>query len=178
MLEVLIKKIFGDPSEKRLKQYQKELASIRELESDISEKYPSVESIQSRMKELRSSFSGLDYRKAEDYEEIRKRLNEAKHEVFALHRRACSLIAGQTFTLEDGRETVWNMVPYDVQLLGALALHDGNISEMRTGEGKTLVATIAASLNAIAGYPVHIVTVNDYLAQRDAAEMGIIYRTL
>jgi preprotein translocase subunit SecA len=70
------------------------------------------------------------------------------------------------------------MIPYDVQLLGALALHDGNISEMRTGEGKTLVATIAASLNAVAGYPVHIVTVNDYLAERDAAEMRVIYEAL
>ena len=70
------------------------------------------------------------------------------------------------------------MVPYDVQLVGALALHDGSIAEMRTGEGKTLVATIAAYLNALAGLPVHVVTVNDYLAKRDALEMGVIYRTL
>jgi preprotein translocase subunit SecA len=98
--------------------------------------------------------------------------------MFALHRKAASLIVGKTFTLSDGREIVWNMIPYDVQLLGALALHDGNISEMRTGEGKTLVATIAASLNAVAGYPVHIVTVNDYLAERDAAEMRVIYEAL
>lgn len=67
------------------------------------------------------------------------------------------------------------MVPYDVQLIGALALLDGNISEMRTGEGKTLVATIAAFTGALTGYPVHVVTVNDYLARRDSEEMGIIY---
>lgn len=70
------------------------------------------------------------------------------------------------------------MIPYDVQLIGAMALNDGNIAEMRTGEGKTLVATIAAYLNALVGIPVHIVTVNDYLARRDASEMGIIYNTL
>jgi preprotein translocase subunit SecA len=120
----------------------------------------------------------LDFKKPEDYARIRNGLEEIKHEVFALHRRASELICGQTFTLADGREIVWNMIPYDVQLVGALSLHDGNISEMRTGEGKTLVATIAASLNAIAGYPVHIVTVNDYLAKRDSMEMGIIYGAL
>ena len=65
----------------------------------------------------------------------------------------------------------WNMIPYDVQIIGALALHDGNIAEMRTGEGKTLVATIAAYLNALCGFSVHIVTVNDYLARRDSKEM-------
>ncbi len=72
----------------------------------------------------------------------------------------------------------WNMIPYDVQIIGALALHDGNIAEMRTGEGKTLVATLAAYLNALVGTGVHVVTVNDYLARRDAKEMGIIYETL
>jgi preprotein translocase subunit SecA len=70
------------------------------------------------------------------------------------------------------------MVPYDVQIIGAMALIDGNIAEMRTGEGKTFVATIASSLAAIAGYPVHIVTVNDYLASRDRAEMRPIYEAL
>jgi len=70
------------------------------------------------------------------------------------------------------------MIPFDVQLSGALALHEGNIAEMKTGEGKTLVATLAAYLNALAGFPVHIVTVNDYLAKRDSQEMGIIYGTL
>lgn len=70
------------------------------------------------------------------------------------------------------------MIPYDVQLVGAIALDEGNISEMKTGEGKTLVATIAAYLNAVSGEPVHVVTVNEYLATRDAKEMGVIYGTL
>jgi preprotein translocase subunit SecA len=63
------------------------------------------------------------------------------------------------------------MIPYDVQLIGAMTLHDSQVAEMRTGEGKTLVATIAAYLNALVPASVHIVTVNDYLARRDAAEM-------
>lgn len=63
------------------------------------------------------------------------------------------------------------MIPFDVQLVGALTLNGGNIPEMRTGEGKTLVATIAAYLNALSGDPVHVVTVNEYLSRRDAGEM-------
>ena len=70
------------------------------------------------------------------------------------------------------------MLPYDVQIIGGLALHDGNISEMKTGEGKTLVATFAAYLNALSGNSVHIVTVNDYLAERDSQEMGVLYAAL
>src|SRR5262249_49777754 len=71
-----------------------------------------------------------------------------------------------------------NMRHFDVQLIGGIALHNGKIAEMRTGEGKTLVATLPAYLNALAGQGVHIVTVNDYLAQRDADWMGKIYRFL
>lgn len=104
-------------------------------------------------------------------------MNEIKHKAIALHRRACEIINGQTFDFGE-EKIIWNMIPYDVQILGALALNDGNIAEMRTGEGKTLVATIAAYLNALVGFPVHIVTVNDYLARRDAKEMSIIYNTL
>lgn len=70
------------------------------------------------------------------------------------------------------------MIPFDVQLVGALTLNGGNIPEMRTGEGKTLVATLAAYLNALSGDPVHVVTVNEYLSRRDAGEMSIIYGAL
>ena len=77
---------------------------------------------------------------------------------------------GQELPVKDSTE-VWNMVPYDVQLIGGIILHQGNIAEMRTGEGKTLVATLPAYLNALTGKGVHIVTVNDYLASRDAEWM-------
>ena len=75
-----------------------------------------------------------------------------------------------------GNEMIWNMVHYDVQLIGGVALHKGNIAEMATGEGKTLVATLPVFLNALAGQGVHIVTVNDYLAKRDSEWMGPIYQ--
>ena len=77
-----------------------------------------------------------------------------------------------------GQPIIWDMVPYDVQLIGAVVLHTGKVAEMKTGEGKTLVATMPIYLNALAGRGVHIVTVNDYLAQRDAEWMGKIYERL
>ncbi len=77
-----------------------------------------------------------------------------------------------------GNEVHWNMVHYDVQLIGGISLHQGKIAEMATGEGKTLVATLPAYLNALTGKGVHVVTVNDYLASRDAEWMGHLYRWL
>lgn len=77
--------------------------------------------------------------------------------------------------LAAGNEVTWNMVHYDVQLIGGVVLHQGKIAEMATGEGKTLVATLPAYLNALAGQGVHIVTVNDYLARRDSEWMGPLY---
>ena len=71
-----------------------------------------------------------------------------------------------------------NMIPYDVQLLGAIILHKGKVAEMKTGEGKTLVATMPIYLNALTGRGVHVITVNDYLAQRDAEWIGEVYKRL
>ena len=130
------------------------------------------------MHDLRAKFVGLNYKNPADLKMIRAITQESKYEVFALHKRASELIMGQEYTLADGTQTTWRMIPYNVQIIGAMALIDGNIAEMRTGEGKTFVATIASSLAAIAGYPVHIVTVNDYLASRDRAEMHPIYEAL
>src|SRR5699024_11150589 len=80
--------------------------------------------------------------------------------------------------VREASKRVLNMHPYPVQLIGAIALHEGNIAEMKTGEGKTLASTMPAYLNAIAGKGVHIITVNDYLAERDATEMGQSYNFL
>ena len=77
-----------------------------------------------------------------------------------------------------GTPVSWNMIHYDVQLIGGMVLNEGSISEMGTGEGKTLVATLPAYLNAISGKRVHIVTVNDYLASRDAEWMGKVFSFL
>lgn len=170
-----ITKLFGDPSEKKLKIYKKDLEKIKEIEKKYRDEIKTISEVQAKTHEFQSKFEGLDL--DEDIKEIKERLNDIKHEALALHRRACEIIHGQVF--EFGEEKIeWNMIPYDVQVLGALALNDGNIAEMRTGEGKTLVATLAAYLNALVGHPVHVVTVNDYLARRDAKEMSIIYNTL
>ena len=81
-------------------------------------------------------------------------------------------------SLVRGQEVTWEMIPFDVQLIGGMVLHSGRIAEMATGEGKTLVATFPAYLNALTGRGVHVVTVNDYLAARDSEWMGEVYRFL
>jgi preprotein translocase subunit SecA len=98
-------------------------------------------------------------------------------EAFATVKEACRRLVGTEVPVKDSTE-IWAMVPYDVQLIGGMILHEGNIAEMRTGEGKTLVATLPAYLNALTGKGVHIVTVNDYLASRDAEWMWHLYRWL
>lgn len=170
--------LLPDSSTKRIKSYEKDLAAIKKIEAHYREVITSVDQVQAKTHEFQTRFSGLDIEDETDMVEIKKRLNDTKHEAFALHRRACELIYGQTFDFGNGHVVTWNMIPYDVQLIGGLTLHDNSIAEMRTGEGKTLVATLPAYLNALIGVGVHIVTVNDYLARRDAQEMGIIYQTL
>jgi preprotein translocase subunit SecA len=98
-------------------------------------------------------------------------------EAFAAVKQACRRMVGQSLPVKDTTQT-WDMVPYDVQLIGGIVLHQGKIAEMRTGEGKTLVATLPAYLNALTGNPVHVVTVNDYLASRDAEWMWHLYKWL
>ncbi len=174
----LLSLLFGDPSEKKLRHYQKELELIKQKEITLREEVKTIEQVQAKTHEFQALFSELNIDTPENEKKVREVLESIKHEAIALHRRACELIHGKTFTVAGTREIEWNMIPYDVQIIGALALHNGSIAEMRTGEGKTLVATIAAYLNALAGFSVHIVTVNDYLARRDAVEMGIIYAAL
>src|SRR5688500_4213876 len=98
-------------------------------------------------------------------------------EAFAVVKNAARRLCGRTFPVCDQPYT-WNMVHFDVQLLGGICLHRGMIAEMATGEGKTLVATLPLYLNALTGRGVHLVTTNDYLARRDAATMGALYRFL
>lgn len=106
------------------------------------------------------------------YEEI---LDEILPEAFAVVKDTCRRLIGKSYTVM-GSKVNWDMIPYDVQLMGGVVLHQGKIAEMGTGEGKTLVATLPIYLNALTGRGVHIVTVNDYLAQRDSEWMGEIYR--
>ncbi len=111
---------------------------------------------------------------AEVLETIEATLEEILPEAFAVVKEACRRLQGQTVEFA-GTSAEWNMVPYDVQLIGGISLHRGKVAEMQTGEGKTLVATMPMYLNALAGRGAHLVTVNTYLATRDAEWMGAIY---
>ena len=104
-------------------------------------------------------------------------LDDIMPEAFAVVKEACRRHLGTSWDVA-GIDTEWNMVHFDVQLIGGIALHEGKITEMATGEGKTLVATLPVYLNALEGKGVHVVTVNDYLAQRDRDWMGAIYEYL
>jgi preprotein translocase subunit SecA len=110
-------------------------------------------------------------------ETIAETLDELLPEAFATVREACRRLVGSR-VLVTGHELEWNMVPYDVQLMGGIELHLGRIAEMATGEGKTLVATLPLYLNALAGKGAHLVTVNSYLARRDSQWMGHVYSFL
>jgi len=104
-------------------------------------------------------------------------LDQILPEAFATVREACRRLMG-TKVMVTGREMVWDMVPYDVQLIGGIVLHRGRIAEMATGEGKTLVATLPLYLNALTGRGAHLVTVNNYLARRDSQWMGHVFTYL
>ncbi len=176
MIEKIIKAIFWDIDTKKIKKYTKEVQKIRELEK----KYESMtlEDIQTRNNEMKAAFQWLDFTKKEDSKSIHDGLESIKHEAAALWISACKLLAWKTHTSSSGKEMSWDIVPYDVQIIGGLSIHDGSVAEMRTWEWKTLVATFPAYLNALTWNTVHIVTVNDYLASRDAEEMGILYNAL
>jgi preprotein translocase subunit SecA len=106
-------------------------------------------------------------------------LDQLLPEAFAAVKNACRRLAERKHkSIVRGQEVVWEMIPFDVQLIGGMVLHSGRIAEMATGEGKTLVATFPAYLNALTGRGVHVVTVNDYLAARDSEWMGEVYRFL
>ena len=115
--------------------------------------------------------------------EFKKRITEGESleellpEAFAVVKQACKRLCWTTCMVK-GTELVWNMIPYDVQLIGGIILHQWKIAEMKTGEGKTLVAVAPVYLNALAGNGVHVVTVNDYLASRDSEWMGHVYQWL
>jgi len=150
MISNILTRIFGSRNERLLKQYSEAVRAINALE-------PAMAALPDDA--LRAKTAELKQKVADGAE-----LDDVLPEAFAVVREA-------------GKRTL-NMRHFDVQLIGGIALHNGKIAEMRTGEGKTLVATLPAYLNALTGKGVHVVTVNDYLAQRDADWMGRIYRFL
>lgn len=176
MIEQLIKKIFGDPSEKKVQEITKLIQKIHAAEKKYEDF--SLDDVKNKTAEFKSKFEGLDFQNENDSEKIKSILDEIKIDAFAIHKTACKIMNGNSYETTNGETLEWNMIPYDVQLIGGLAIHSGAISEMKTGEWKTLVATLPAYLNALTGNTVQVVTVNDYLAKRDADEMWVLYRNL
>ena len=176
MIEEIIKAIFWDPSEKKVKQLTKVLTKIKEFEK--SQENYTLDDVKKKTQEFKELFVWLDINSKEDSKKIKDILESIKAEAFALVKTKAKLLYGKEFELRDGRTMTWNMIHYDVQFIWGLAIHEGAIAEMKTWEWKTLVATLPAYLNALTGYSVHIVTVNDYLANRDWAEMWVLYDAL
>ena len=147
----IVKKIIGTQNDRIIKKYQSRVKKINALES----KYEKMSD-----EELKSAFDSFK----SEVNDGKKTLDDVLYDVFAITREVSKRTTG--------------MRHFDVQMIGGMVLHDGNIAEMKTGEGKTLVATLAVVLNAMTGEGVHVVTVNDYLARRDATEMSAIYNFL
>ena len=124
--------------------------------------------------DVRLKIEALEKEEKEKTEEV---LREILPEAFAVVKETCCRLVGKSWKVVE-QDTVWDMVPFDVQLMGAAVLHEGKIAEMATGEGKTLAATMPLYLNALVGKGAHLVTVNDYLARRDCEWMGEIYQFL
>ena len=152
----LLKKIFN-VNKKHLKKLHDRAIQIDALKDDIAKL--SDDELKNKTKEFQSKLAGIENR-----EEQNEVLDSILNEAFAVCREAAKRVLHQ--------------FPYVVQIMGALAIHDGDIAEMKTGEGKTLTATMAVYTNALTGRGVHVVTVNEYLAHRDAEWMGEIYRFL
>ncbi len=143
-----------------------EAENLRSKLADLNTDHTEFEDIHARLKEIRK----------EEYEAIQSVLNEILPEAFAVVKETCRRLSERKHVYEVvGHSLTWDMTPYDVQLIGGIVLHEGKISEMATGEGKTLVAVAPLYLNALSGKGVHLVTVNDYLARRDSEWMKPVF---
>src|SRR6201984_1088999 len=147
MIGAVLRKVFGSSNERRIKSYRPRVDAINALEKELESL--SDEALRARTEEFKRQLADG------------KTLDDLLVPAFATVREAAKRTLGQRH--------------FDVQLIGGMVLHEGRIAEMKTGEGKTLVATLPVYLNALAGRGVHVVTVNDYLAKRDAEWMGQIY---
>ncbi len=190
MISNLINSVFGSRSDREIKLLYPIVDEINQLaeklknKSDEELKQRTVElmdDIQSSREEAeskaRDEISDKDEAKNFILRSEQKKLDSILPEAFSMVKETCRRMCGSSWKVV-GRELSWDMVPYDVQIIGGIILHRGNVAEMKTGEGKTLVAAFPIFLNALTNRGVHLVTVNDYLAQRDAEWMGEVYKRL
>ena len=186
---MVLAKLFGTKSDREVKKLSPTIERINQLYESMSSK--TDEDLVNRTNELRKfiisarkekqeSLSGTMDKQQKASEILKAEqgaLGLVMEEAFAMVKDTSRRMCGSSWRVS-GQEINWEMIPYDVQLLGAITLHNGKVAEMKTGEGKTLVATMPIYLNALTGRGVHVITVNDYLAQRDAEWMGEVYRRL
>ena len=183
-------KIFGTKSDREIKKILPIVNQVNQFYDTLKDK--DISYLQSRTKELqviiKKSIEEQESKKLaniDDSKELKKIRSQITNNVlehhliesFALVKHACRLLYDEEWEVV-GQKIKWEMIPYDEQIIGGVVLHQGKISEMKTGEGKTLVATFPIYLNALSGRGVHVITVNDYLAQRDAEWMGKVFETL
>jgi preprotein translocase subunit SecA len=170
MANLVLKAILGSKN-------QREVRRLRPLVSRINELEEQYQKLSDEEVSAKSLGWKSDLAKIDDPEELAHRLDELLPEAFALVKNVARRLWDKTWPVCD-QPVTWNMIHFDVQMMGGIALHQGRIAEMATGEGKTLVATCPLYLNALSGRGVHLVTVNDYLARRDAEWMGEVYKFL
>ena len=203
MLEKILRSLFGDKSSKEIKKYLPLVDEINEIceglqeysDDQLRDRISEIkDEIRTKLQPLREELAELEQSYREEAEEserpridnnidrtrkelkalTKSTLDDYLPEVYAIIKDTCRRLLGHKYDVR-GHEVEWNMVPFDVQLIGGMALHDGVIAEMATGEGKTLVAVLPLFLNALVERGAHLVTVNDYLAQRDSEWMGPVY---
>src|SRR4051795_6795124 len=169
MVAWILKKILGSKNQRELKRLMPTVRRINEFDEQL--KSLSDDELRAKTAAWEEEISKLP-----DIQEQWEKLDEVLPEAFAVVENAARRVKerGQSFMVCD-QPMVWDMVHFDVQLLGGIVLHRGRIAEMATGEGKTLVATLPLYLNALTGRGAHLITVNDYLARRDAEWMGQLY---
>ncbi|MEE9465752.1 MAG: preprotein translocase subunit SecA, partial [Candidatus Neomarinimicrobiota bacterium] len=186
MAKILTKIFGGTKSERDIRSFSTVVDEINAIFADLADRPD--EYLSNRLREIRQEVA--DTREAvraaapeddqvddEMYQAEQVMLHERETEVFAIVKDGCRRLIGHEFKVL-GLPMVWDMVPFDEQLLGAIVLHSGRIAEMKTGEGKTLVATMPLILNSLTGRGAHLSTVNDYLAERDSQWMGQVYTFL
>ena len=177
MINTLIGKVFGTKNEREIKRLTPKVAEINALEPAM--KKLSDEQLRAKTDEFRRRIQERLAAIPEEPQADADRKKQLETERYQLLQQVLDEILGEAFAVcrEAGRR-VLNMRHFDVQLIGGMVLHGGKIAEMKTGEGKTLVATLPVYLNALSGRGVHVITVNDYLAKRDSEWMGKLYRFL
>lgn len=165
MLKNIINKLLGDQNKKALKKIYPLVDKINKIEEEYQESIKDQDAVLAKTAEFKERLKNGET------------VDDILPEAFALVKTACRHLVGKSWKVRD-KEVTWDMIPYDVQLIGGIILHQGNIAEMKTGEGKTLVCTMPVYLNALTEKGVFLVTVNDYLAHRDAEWMEGLYNYL